>query len=93
MTFTLTPAEFQQLDARLISSHQVLIHESAETDSVTTGSISTIDGKVAADFTFTGSKNSLEVNLTKHDGYPGFIANAGLKSKLNDALQAIRSGR
>jgi len=92
MTFTLTPAEFQKLDTQLVSSHQVVIHESAESDSVTTGSIATIDGRVEANFTFHPGANSLEVNITKRDGYPGFIATAGLKSKLNDALQAIRKG-
>lgn len=92
MTFTLTSAEFDKLEAQLADSHQVLISFNVDSGSIITGSITTLDQKIAASFNFTAEKNLLDVQLTKHDGYPGFIANAGLKSKLNGAIEAIRKG-
>ena len=91
MTFDITPQEFDTLRAQLTDSHQAILTSSTDQDAGTTrGTITTVDGKIAADFTYTSG--ALQVNLTRHDGYPGFIANAGLKEKLNAAIENIRKG-
>ena len=85
MTFTLTPAQFAKLEKTLIDSHQVVLTPKTES----AGTMATVDGKIAADFTFDGAKNSLSVELTKHDGYAAFIANFGLKARLNAAIKSL----
>jgi hypothetical protein len=85
MTFPLTPDKFSKLEAELLASHQVLL---TAKDTVS-GAMTSLDGKIAADFDFDIEQGTLTVNLTKHDGYPAFLANAGLKSKLSAAIKAL----
>lgn len=93
MTFSLTPDQFGKLEAELLASHQVVLTDNTGCGCngaclvKPSGTIATVDGKIAAAFTFDGA--TLDVTLTKHDGYPGFIANAGLKNKLNAAIKAL----
>jgi hypothetical protein len=87
MDFTITVFQFEKLEAELIDTHQVAV--TLTPGSTTAGTMATIDGKVAADFSFDGATLTLTVNLTKHVGYLKFIAEAGLKSKINAAIKAL----
>lgn len=85
--FTLTPDQFTRLEKQLIDSHQVVLKMAD--GSTTQGMIESTDGRIAANFTFFPAGNSLEVTLTKHLGYFSFVAEAGLRSKLNAAIKAL----
>jgi hypothetical protein len=85
VTLSITPDQFSKLENELITSHQVVL----TCTSASAGVMQSTDGKIEAKFSFTPSNSLLEVDLTKHDGYPGFIANAGLKSKLEAAIKAL----
>ena len=80
MTFTITPEIFAKLMAQLLDTNEVALIATTPTS----GSMASLDGKIAADFNFDGV--TLSVELTRHDGYFGWIARAGLKNKLTAAI-------
>lgn len=83
MTFTITPEIFAKLKAKLLDTNEVAL----TTTTPASGSMTSLDGKIAADFNFDGTM--LTVELTRHDGYFGWVANAGLKSKLSAAIAGL----
>jgi hypothetical protein len=90
MIFSITPDKLQKLEDQLIASHQVVMSQLAASPTGDAhGVMQSIDGKIEADFTYIASTNTLGVELTKHDGYPSWIANAGLKSKLEAAIKSL----
>jgi len=89
MNFTITPPKFQKLEEQLLASHQVVLTQTSAAGADPAGVMQSTDGKIEANFSFRPDACLLEVDLTKHEGYPAFIANAGLKSKLDAAIKAL----
>lgn len=87
MQVPLAADKFHKLEDELIASHQVVLTDTSWDSRYPSGTLQTTDGKIAANWRYDG--NALNVELTKHDGYPAFLANAGLKSKLEAAIKNL----
>jgi hypothetical protein len=87
MTKQITPQELEQLEEELLNSHQAIITPL----SPASGTIRSTDNRLAATYSYDAASGTLSVTLSKHDGMPGFVANMGLSSKLDQAIAAVRA--
>lgn len=87
MTFSVSPSEFVQLQAELLAKHSAIVTPTSDY----CGNITSVNGKLAAAYSYNSDKGELSVTLTKHEGYPGLLADMVLKDNFNTAIKAIRS--